>query len=454
MVPKLHRKGRSFRGAAMYLLHDKGRSKSQDRVAWTQTRNLAVDDPHLAWRIMAHTALAKDHLKQRAGVKNSGRKSDDVVLHLTLSWHPDEKQGLSRDEMMRAALGAIRALRADDRQALFVSHDDEPQPHLHVLLNRVSPEDGRMLSSSKEKLALSRWAQAYEKERGAILCEERVINNAARDRGEYTRGDADKPRHIFELEAANENRPDADVVRKQERGKDARVAEGSRELKKRHTVARGELGRQHRQRAATIRSGARKAISEQTAAVRDRFRPEWRNLFREQRADEREFSQREQQVLGRVENAIRLIDFGAIVKSGQRRRAISEVFRVLASSGSRMQVLRRRHQAEYARLAARQRAEEKAAAAAVRARRSERLSENRALYQRERNDLRLKQRLELAAVRSQWKTRSAERKRAWYRGHEKESGTGRLAELRKSAESRRSRRAKDRDRDEGHDRGR
>ncbi|MFN0132759.1 MAG: hypothetical protein ACKVW3_09560 [Phycisphaerales bacterium] len=104
MVPKLHAKGTSFRGAAAYLLHDKNRAKTSNRVAWTETRNLATGDPHVAWKLMAATAMDRERLKRGAGVKNSGRKSGDVVLHRTLSWHPGEKDKLPREEMMRAGL--------------------------------------------------------------------------------------------------------------------------------------------------------------------------------------------------------------------------------------------------------------------------------------------------------------------------------------------------------------
>ena len=55
MVPKLHAKGTSFKGAVAYLLHDKEASTSE-RIAWTEVRNLAMDDPEAAWRIMAATA--------------------------------------------------------------------------------------------------------------------------------------------------------------------------------------------------------------------------------------------------------------------------------------------------------------------------------------------------------------------------------------------------------------
>ena len=58
MVPKLHAKGSSFKGAALYLLHDKNRAQTGERVAWTETRNLAVDDPETGWRIMAATSAS------------------------------------------------------------------------------------------------------------------------------------------------------------------------------------------------------------------------------------------------------------------------------------------------------------------------------------------------------------------------------------------------------------
>ena len=62
-----------------------------------------------------------------------------------------------------------------------------------------------MLSSSKEKLALSKWAEAYEKERGVVYCEERVLNNQANSAANMRCGAKDKARNVFELEAANDN---------------------------------------------------------------------------------------------------------------------------------------------------------------------------------------------------------------------------------------------------------
>ena len=413
MVPKLHAKGRSFRGAAAYLLHDKDRAKSAERVAWAETRNLATDDPDVAWRLMAATAMDQERLKKLAGVKNTGRKSQDAVLHLTLSWHPDEKDKLAKEEMVRAALGALRALKAEDRQALFVCHDDEPQPHLHILLNRVSAEDGRMLSSSKEKLALSRWAEAYEKERGKVLCEERVLNNAARDRGEYVRGEKDKPRHIYELEAANDNHPDPEQVRREQRKKDADAAKQSRDRQQRAEKAWRDLVAQHRQRVKDIRTKARLAIAERTKSVREAMRPNWKALHQQQASELKDFQEKEEHLIGRVQNALRSIDFKAMLRSGERKKAVTDAFQVIASAGARAEAVKRRQQEDAAKLQARQRAEEVKAATAIRRARADELAKNRTRFIQERSALTLSTGMDGAAVRATWKTRTHQRREAW-----------------------------------------
>ncbi len=74
MVPVITAGGRSFRGAALYYLHDKrqeGEAErfTTDRIAWVETVNLPTGDPERAWRIMAHTALTQAELKAAAGIK-------------------------------------------------------------------------------------------------------------------------------------------------------------------------------------------------------------------------------------------------------------------------------------------------------------------------------------------------------------------------------------------------
>ena len=251
MVPKIHAKGTSFVGIGQYILHDKDHASTSDRVEWHSTRNLVTDDPFLATKLMAATALDADRLKAAAGVKNTGRKSNKSVLHMTLAWHPKEDEELSQEEMQRAADQAIKALGAEDRQALIVGHNDEDQPHIHIVINRVSDLDGKMLSSSKEKLNLSKWAQQYEEQRGELLCEQRKINNDARDRGEYVRGEKDVPRHIYEQHNANDNRPGKAEHHHQQREKDGEVGKQQRMIKDRQAKAWAKLMQDHKDKRVT-----------------------------------------------------------------------------------------------------------------------------------------------------------------------------------------------------------
>lgn len=412
MIPKLHKKGSSFKGAAQYLLHDK-QADTSERVSWTETRNLATLNPQAAWRVMAATALEQNRLKEDAGIKATGRKSKSHVLHLTLSWHPEEKDGLTKDEMVRAALGAIRALGAQDHQALLVSHDDEPQPHVHVLLNRVSPADGRMLSSSKEKLALSAWAEAYERERGEILCEERVLNNAARARGQFTRAEKEKPRHVYELEAANQNHPRFELVRKVQAAKDAELLKHTVEQKARHRAEWSALEAVHAEEKGAIRKRTTLAEGAVRKGVARELRGDWRALFRKQETDRKQFLQRENTTLGRASNALRQVDWRGLLGSGRRGMTIKKAFSLLSSSGERSEALRRQQEKEYRSLEKREAAEVRAKIQPVRAKAAKELLQARKGALRSRDDLRLRQALESASVRAKWKTRRSDRLKAW-----------------------------------------
>lgn len=413
MVPKLHAKGSSFKGVAAYLLHDKGRAQTNERVDWVETRNLATRDGEVAWRVMAATAMDQDRLKEQAGVKNTGRKSKDAVLHFTLSWHPDEKEKLTRDEMRRAALGAIRALGAEDRQAFFISHGDEEQPHVHVVINRVSDKDGRMLSSSKEKLNLSRWAEGYEKERGQIYCENRVINNAARDRDEYTRGKKDKTRNIYEIEAANDNSAKAEAIQEEHRRKAAELAKRQREIEARHKKEWAKLDEAHRRREVEIEREAKRLEALSVSNVRSDYRQSWQTLFHEDQAEMRAFEQREEKLFGRVQNAFKAIDFTAIVRGADRRKAISEAFQTFSDAGKRLEGVKAEQDRRARDLLAKQRKAEAEAVRRIEAQRQAALRENRARLMAERNDLILAQEMDGAKLRAQWMIRSQLREQAW-----------------------------------------
>lgn len=418
MVPKIHAKGSSFKGAAAYLLHDKGRAQSAERVAWVQTRNLATDDAEIGWRIMAATAMDQARLKAEAGIKATGRKSDKHVMHVSLSWHADEAHTLNRDEMMRAANGALRALGADGRQAMIIAHSDEEHPHLHLLINRVSPEDGRHLSSSKEKLKLSDWALEYEKERGHILCEERAINAEARKRGEYTRAEKDQPRHIFETEvearaAANDNKSRADQLREDERSKDAVLSKRSREMHARHQQEWDALHDAHLQRKAEAERQAQIERGKANVEVRDAYKPLWRDAYRKQQEDLKAFEARESDFLGRVQNTLDAVSLRLRVLEGTRGQAIGGAFRALASSGARREAVELAHEREKVAIERQQRAQEALRAQEVAKARQAAQEANAARFEAERTTLILAHAADQAKNRAEWRERTTERKAAW-----------------------------------------
>lgn len=419
MVPKLAAKGTSFKGAAAYYLHDKGASTSE-RIAWTETVNLATDNPEVAWRIMAATAKDQARLKDQAGIAATGRKSADVVLAYSLSWHPDEKQELTREEMMLAAHASLKSLGADHCQALIVAHQDEPHPHVHVILNRVSPEDGRMLSSSKEKLNLSRWAEAYERGRGKIFCEERVANNQAREMlGEFTRATKDKSRNRYDADKAGAGArpgesPHVTRLRDEQRAKDAALGAKGRDMHDRQRAAWAELRQAHRQRREAIVVETKTAIGRVRADMRASALPLWRQMHKRHFAEQRLFKEREQRVTGKIKNAIAAIkSMGAVRGDANGRGFLGNAFNYLTSASQREKAVIQRHQAEKRAFVTTQRREVSAKATSFRALQKDRLRENVHHLDQDRKVLGVSHDQERHALKSEWRDRNQERADAW-----------------------------------------
>lgn len=182
MIPRIGQRGHSFKGAGRYFLHDK-KAETKDRVVWTHTHNVPTEDPELAMKWMAHTAMNRNRLKQEAGVPNTGRKGNEKpVYHFSLAWQPEQEP--QQKHMMELAFDALELLGLKDHEAVFVAHNDTAHPHVHVITNLVNPQNGKTTRPQNDRLRFSTWAEAYEKEHGKIYCEERVINNERRRKGE------------------------------------------------------------------------------------------------------------------------------------------------------------------------------------------------------------------------------------------------------------------------------
>lgn len=409
MVPKLHPKGSSFAGAAAYLLHDKDRADTAERVEWTATRNLSTDNPHVGWRVMVATARDQNRLKEHAGIANTGRKSSKHVLHLTLSWHPE--QNPTKEQMLEAADGALAALKASDRQALIVAHNDELHPHIHLMINRVSPRDGRLLSSSNDRLALSKWAESYERDHGKIYCDERVLNNRLRSGGNYVKGERNVPRHVFEAlarQSSNDNNQTL-FVRDEERKKDRALALKGRNMSKQHNAAWSKLDGEFQQRKADIAQSLKKQTSRAEAKIAEEMRPEWKALFARQDAEKRTFESLEKTLFGRTSNMVRTIQVSAKDLGGDETGILRRSFGILTNAGQRLEYFEKAQARARAALAAKKAHKVAVATDALKAQRDEKLAAARKLFLSDRKALFKRQEIERDAHKAIWAARNEER---------------------------------------------
>lgn len=411
MVPKLHAKRTHFQGTAQYLLHDVN-SKTADRIAWTDVRNVASRNPQVAWRVMAATSMDQDRLKQQAGVKNTGRKSKDHALHFSLAWHPEERDKLSRQEMMRAVNTVLHVMGAQEHQCLVVAHKDGGAPHCHVLLNRVHPRDGRLLSSSFEKLKASRWAEEYEKQRGKIYCEQRVINNEARQRGEFTRGEKDQPRQVHELaKAASHDQVSREKLLLRHRRQAAWLKAAERKMLRRHKEALQAVSEKYCRLRKVLDDKTREVISRNKSQIQAMYRPKWEELYHRKQANMREFEHREQGLLGRMKNTFQVLDLKSIIRGCENKNdtpRLSNLFRLVGDTGARLQALHHQHDLAKSILAREQRQLENRAIQARKKERAEKLGEVRSAYLAERSTALLLLHMDQAKLKAQWHKKGRE----------------------------------------------
>jgi Relaxase/Mobilisation nuclease domain len=264
MIPNI-KTGSSFRGTALYYLHDKRREGealrlSHERVDWTVTRNTAHDDPHEAFAEMIAVARDQDRLKIEAGVRLSGRDCDDPVMTISLSWHPSEKPG--KEQMVEAADSYLRHMGWEEHQAVYIPHNDRPHAHVHIVLNRIHPETGRVLDDAFSKNRSQEWAQ----EHGRIWCEERVGKD-------YSRADGREPDgmpHDFATDARETQRP----YMEREEAQQTQDQRERADLAEHHRVEREAF---FETRHAQFREARQAAYRE----VRAEYKPRWVRHFQD-----------------------------------------------------------------------------------------------------------------------------------------------------------------------------
>lgn len=168
-------RGRSFKTLFQYVFFDKRGCRLAHRFDWAEALNCALArDPCRTWFEMLVTWDARTALKRASGIALSGRDNERPVLHLILSWAQHERP--VRREMMDAATEALDWLGLAEHQACVVAHNDEPQPHVHIIINTVHPLTGKTADLYRSKRTLSAWALNWEERHGGVQIKNRVLN--------------------------------------------------------------------------------------------------------------------------------------------------------------------------------------------------------------------------------------------------------------------------------------
>lgn len=171
MIVKIGAGGKSFKGLAEYLMHDP-KARTEERVDWTHTHNLANDNVPSAVDEMLWTARNAELLKQEAGIRAGGRATEGPVKEVSLNWSPEDKP--TREHMIATSEEFLRHMNWHEHQTLMVAHNDKPYAHVHLMINVVHPETGLHLDDGFEKRRAQAWALEYERENGRIYCEQRL----------------------------------------------------------------------------------------------------------------------------------------------------------------------------------------------------------------------------------------------------------------------------------------
>jgi len=262
MIPRVAKSGRSFKGAGLYYLHDKGAS-TDDRVAFTETVNLPTNDADRGIAHMIDTATHANQLKQQAGIKG-GRPLQAPVYCYSLAWHPSETP--TKAEQLEAVQATLKRLGVADRQAVIIGHNDTDHTHVHVMVNRVCPTTGKASTMGNDRLILSEWAHQYREQRGELhFCPEREKNREQR-KEEFVKDQSPSPQDW-------------------------------RAWKKAQTKDLWDKFRADRDKAGASRKGQYDALWQQkenrTAQRKEEikalYKPKWRDLFKKQKYELKNF---------------------------------------------------------------------------------------------------------------------------------------------------------------------
>lgn len=269
MIIKIHKPGRSFKGVIRYLAHDV-KAETTERVAWTHTLSLAHDDTPSAVDEMLWTFRAADVLKREAGVGTGGKPLEKPVKHFSLAWSPDESP--TKEHMIETVRAYMEHMGWQDRQAVLFSHTDKKYAHVHVVMNSVSPLDGRAAPDSNDWRKTEAFALQYERDQGRIYCEQRLKPQNERE--------ATPTREAWQSFKPSEKAFERDEAKRLLKQPGYFERKDERTMNGREWEALKAYQKQQRERFFVEGKAAYRAVrNEAFREVREEFRPQWNAYY-------------------------------------------------------------------------------------------------------------------------------------------------------------------------------
>ena len=155
--------GSSFRDLTAYLT-DRG-----ERVEWVSAHGEVSADPYTAAdQMQAFSSLSK---------------AEKPVLHISVSFAEGDLASAgsgqawgSQERAEKAVAAVLEKAGLSGHQALLVAHNDKGHPHVHVMLNRVSPATGGAWDMDWHRLKIRLAVEAVEREQGFKLTGRNVLS--------------------------------------------------------------------------------------------------------------------------------------------------------------------------------------------------------------------------------------------------------------------------------------
>lgn len=130
--------GAGFCGTMKYVLDGDGRNRKQVRV---------LDYDSVNVRMNASGQLSADAAEVARSFRLQAMLDQDVtkpVIHVNLSWPPEDMPRLSDGEMVSAAKEYLQEMGWNNTQYIIVRHLEKDNPHIHIVLNKVDNEGKRL----------------------------------------------------------------------------------------------------------------------------------------------------------------------------------------------------------------------------------------------------------------------------------------------------------------------